>query len=97
MTDPPQEPPEYRITVNDLERARLCLRAAQLRADGQPYSQIATDLSLDSPAAAKRCAEVGYSLGPSEDLRMLRQRAALELDLIRQQLRKIIPEEGDAS
>ena len=65
------------------ERARICIRAAELRARSVSYRDIAKELGLDSPLAAKKCAETGYGLAPGEDLRMARRRAADELDLIR--------------
>lgn len=79
------------------ERARLCIRAAELRARAVPYADIARELGLNSPLDAKKCAEVGYGLAPGEDLRMARRRAADELDLIRQELWKVIDNPGFAT
>ena len=79
------------------ERARICIRAAELRARAVPYGEIARELGLDSPLAAKKCAEVGYGLAPGEDLRMARRRAADELDLIRRELWGVIENPGYAT
>jgi hypothetical protein len=68
------------------DRARLCIRAAELRSKGQTYAMIAELLGLDGPMAAKRCAEVGYGLAPGDDLRVGRRRAAEELDMLRRKL-----------
>ena len=76
------------------ELALQCSRAAQLRASARSYTAIAAELSLGSPNAAKRHVEAGLGLTPGEDIRALRQRAAGDLEMIRQQLRKIMPE-GD--
>lgn len=78
MTDPPQDPSEYHFGPVEAEGARLCIRAAELCAAGRAYADIATELGLDSPLEAKRCAEVGFSLAPGEDLRM--RRTALAAD-----------------
>lgn len=59
MTDPP----EWRLTVNAHERARICINAALRRAEGWSYGDIARELGLDSLLTAKKCAEVGFSLG----------------------------------
>jgi hypothetical protein len=79
------------------ERARICIRAAELRARAVPYKDIAAELGLDSPLAAKKCAETGYGLAPGEDLRMARRRAADELDLIRRDLWKVVDSPGFAT
>ena len=79
------------------ERARICIRAAELRARSVSYRDIAKELGLDSPLAAKKCAETGYGLAPGEDLRMARRRAADELDLIRVEAWKIIDNPGYAT
>jgi hypothetical protein len=79
------------------ERVRICIRAAELRARAVSYKEIAAELGLESPLAAKKCAETGYGLAPGEDLRMARRRAADELDLIRQEAWKIIDNPGYAT
>ena len=79
------------------ERARVCIRAAELRARSATWKAIADELGLDSPMAAKKCAEVGFGLAPGEDLRMARRRAADELDLIRRELWNVIDNPGYAT
>jgi hypothetical protein len=66
VTDPPHDPPE------------LCIRAAQLRAQTRDYGRIAAELGLDSPDHARKCAQVGFSLVPQEDLATLRRALARE-------------------
>jgi len=73
---------------------RLCIRAAELRAKSWTYAKIADELGLDTPMAAKKCAETGYGLAPGEDLRMARRRAAEELDLIRRGLWEVVDSPG---
>jgi hypothetical protein len=79
------------------ERVRLCIRAAELRARSVSYKDIAAELGLESPLAAKKCAETGYGLAPGEDLRMARRRAADELDEIRRELWKVVDNPGMAT
>lgn len=79
----------WRLPKNQAERARLCIRAAELRSKGQTYAKIAELLGMDSPAAAKKCAEVGYGLAPGDDLRTGRRRAGEELDMLRRKLWEI--------
>lgn len=78
MTDPPKEPSEYNFGPVEADGARLCIRAAQLRAQGRPYEAIAAELGLESPVHAKKCAEVGFSLAPGEDLQTWRRLVAGE-------------------
>ena len=78
MTDPPQDPSEYHFGPVEAEGARLCIRAAQLRAEGRPYEAIAVELGFESRVHAKKCAEVGFSLAPGEDLQTWRRLAAGE-------------------
>lgn len=80
----------WRLARTQAERARLCIRAAELRSKGQTYAVIAEQLGMDSPAAAKKCAEVGYGLAPGDDLRTGRRRAGEELDMLRRKLWEII-------
>ena len=68
------------------DRARLCIRAAEMRSKGQTYGKIAELLGIPDAVAAKRCAEVGYGLAPGDDLRTGRRRAAEELDMMRRKL-----------
>jgi hypothetical protein len=75
-----------RITPEELERARLCVRAATMRAAAVPYADIARELGLESAMAAKRCAEVGFEMAPAEDLRVARERAAAQLEAFRKKL-----------
>ena len=79
------------------ERARICIRAAELRARSVSYRDIAAELGLDSPLAAKKCAETGYGLAPGEDLRMARRRAADELDEIRREAWQVVENPGWAT
>lgn len=90
MTVIPAEPEKpvadkapWRLGKASEDRARLCIRAAELRTRGTRFDVIAAELGLDSAMTAKRCAEVGYGLAPGDDLRLGRRRAADEIDLIR--------------
>ena len=93
VADEPEKPiadkTPWRLPKNQAERARLCIRAAELRSKGQTYAKIAEQLGMDSPAVAKKCAEVGYGLAPGDDLRTGRRRAAEELDMLRRKLWEI--------
>lgn len=80
----------WKLAKTAQDRARLCIRAAEMRAKGKTYAMIAETLGMDTPAAAKRCAEVGYGLAPGDDLRTGRRRAAEELDMMRRKLWDII-------
>jgi len=80
----------WRIPKMQEDRARLCIRAAEMRSKGRTYVQIAEALGLDNAIAAKRCTEVGYGLAPGDDLRTGRRRAAEELDMMRRKLWDVI-------
>lgn len=88
--DSPEKPiadkTPWRLPAGQAERARLCIRAAEMRSKGKTYVMIAEALGMDSPVTAKRCAEVGYGLAPGDDLRTGRRRAAEELDMMRRKL-----------
>ena len=76
----------WRLPKMQADRARLCIRAAEMRSKGQTYGKIAELLGIPDAVAAKRCAEVGYGLAPGDDLRTGRRRAAEELDMMRRKL-----------
>lgn len=80
----------WRLARTQADRARLCIRAAEMRSKGRTYAQIATALGMDTPIDAKKCAEVGYGLAPGDDLRTGRRRAADELDMVRRKLWDVI-------
>lgn len=76
----------WRLPKMQADRARLCIRAAEMRSKGQTYGKIAELLGIPDAMAAKKCAEVGYGLAPGDDLRTGRRRAAEELDMMRRKL-----------
>lgn len=80
----------WRLAKTHQDRARLCIRAAEMRSKGGTYAHISEVLGMDSPQAAKKCAEVGYGLAPGDDLRVGRRRAAEELDMMRRKLWELI-------
>ena len=79
----------WRLPKMQADRARLCIRAAEMRSKGQTYGKIAEMLGIPDAMAAKKCAEVGYGLAPGDDLRTGRRRAAEELDMMRRKLWEI--------
>jgi hypothetical protein len=84
----------WRLAKTAADRARLCIRAAEMRSKGRTYVQIAETLGMENAQAAKKCAEVGYGLAPGDDLRTGRRRAAEELDMMRRELWEIIDSPG---
>jgi hypothetical protein len=87
----------YQLSVMAEEQARLCIRAADMAARGETFTSIARELSLASPAEAKKCVEKAYSIAPGEDYRMGRRKAADELDALRREFWKIVDDPGPAT
>jgi hypothetical protein len=83
----------WKLAKTAADRARLCIRAAEMRSRGQTYVKIAETLGMENAQAAKKCAEVGYGLAPGDDLRTGRRRAAEELDMMRRELWDVIEAE----
>lgn len=94
---PPGKPNPYALSPLATEQAQVCIRAADMAARGARFADIAAELSLASPAEAKKCVLKGYSLAPGEDYRMGRRKAADELDLLRREYWKIIDDPGYAT
>ena len=69
-----------RITPLAAEKARICILAARLRTRRMTFTDIAAELGLSSPAAAKQAVSVGLGLLPSENFAEARREAADELD-----------------
>ena len=84
----------WQMAAQSKENARLCIRAAEMRARGMKWAPIAAELGLDMPMDAKRCAEAAYGLVPAEDLRTGRRVAADELDELRRELWEVVRNPG---
>ena len=69
-----------RITPLAAEKARICILAARLRTRRMTFTDIAAELGLSSPAAAKQAVSVGLGLLPSENFAEARREAREELD-----------------
>jgi hypothetical protein len=70
---------DLRISATATERVRLCNRAADMRAQHRSYREIAVELDLSSPAAAKMAVDQALAWQPVEDLRALRRLHAMSL------------------
>jgi hypothetical protein len=69
-----------RLTPVAAEKARLCILAARLRTRRMKFTDIATELGLSSPQAAKQAVSVGLGLMPSENFAETRREVAEGLD-----------------
>jgi hypothetical protein len=79
------------------EQARVCIMAADRRARGATWAEIAEEFSLASPAEAKKTVERGYSLAPGEDYHSGRRKCFDELNLIRREFHRIYENPGPAT
>ena len=52
----------WKLTVATFERARLVIRAAELREQGRSYRAITRELGLDSPFTARWAVNIGYEM-----------------------------------
>jgi hypothetical protein len=75
-----------RISEGSMEKMRLCMRAAQLRAQHKTYRQIAVALGLPTPAMAQTAVKQGLSIMPQEDLQDLHRMQVLQLDRVGRKL-----------
>lgn len=62
------------------EKARLCMLAARLRTKRMSFRDIADELGLSSPMAAKQAVSVGLGLMPAENFAETRREITEELD-----------------
>ena len=62
------------------EKARLCMLAARLRTKRMSFRDIAAELNLSSPQAAKQAVSVGLGLMPAENFAETRREIMEELD-----------------
>ena len=69
-----------RLTPVAAEKARLCILAARLRTRRMKFTDIATELGLSSPQAAKHAVSVGLGLMPAENFAETRREITEELD-----------------
>lgn len=78
------------IPDGQMQKMRLCMRAAQLRAQHKTYRQIAVDLGLETPALAQTAVKQGLSLMPQEDLQDLHRMQVLQLDRVGRKLWSVV-------
>jgi hypothetical protein len=64
---------QWRLTPQNQERAQVCARAAELRAQGWPYRKIAAEFGLASARDAQKAAEMGASFAPPDNVRSIRK------------------------
>jgi predicted transcriptional regulator len=69
-----------RLTPAAAEKARLCILAARLRTRRMKFTDIATELGLSSPQAAKQAVSAGLGLMPAENFAETRREITEELD-----------------
>ena len=79
-----------RLTPVAAEKARLCILAARLRTRRMKFSDIATELGLSSPQAAKQAVSVGLGLMPAENFAETRREINEELDELSRETWKLL-------
>jgi hypothetical protein len=72
---PPKNQQPWQVSPLMQERAQLCVRAADLRARGWPYRDIAAEIGAGSPWDAQKAAEMGASFAPPDNVRTIRKLA----------------------
>src|SRR5580693_185111 len=85
---------DVRVGGITADKARLCIEAAELRAQHMTFTDIARELHLATPAVAKRAVQTGLTLIPSEDVREVRRLSDQRLDRIARGLLSVIEEPG---
>jgi hypothetical protein len=76
------------------DKAQVCIRAAELRAQHMTFANIARELGLATPAVAQRAVRTGLTLIPSEDVREVRRLSDQRLDRMARKLLGVIAEPG---
>jgi hypothetical protein len=79
-----------RLTPVAAEKARLCILAARLRTRRMKFTDIATELGLSSPQAAKQAVSVGLGLMPAENFAETRREINEELDELSRETWKLL-------
>ena len=72
---PPKNPQPWQVSPLMQQRAQLCVRAAELRARGLPYRDIAAEIGASSAWDAQKAAEMGASFAPPDNVRTIRKLA----------------------
>ena len=82
------------IPEASMEKMRVCLKAANLRAQHKTWRSIASELGLANATEAFDAAQKGLALQPVEDLRALRRMAELRFDRLAREALKVIADPG---
>ena len=69
---------------------RLCLQAADLRAQHRSFREIAQELGLASPKDAQKAVQQGLALTPGDDVREVRRLEDMRLQEIARSAREIM-------
>jgi hypothetical protein len=85
-----------KIPEASMDKIRVCIRAARLRAQHRTYRQIAVELGLPSPREAYDAVQTGLSAHPAEDVRSGRRLAEMRFDHLGGEALAVIRDPGPA-